>query len=149
MKSDFMSQIHLNGRHHKITLISTTQYCMTCGPMIRTNIDYVFAFYDNNVSNRKKLYENFFGVFSSFSQFDSTFKGLCSQYTCMVLDNTNKQNHLESSIYWYKASPEIPSSFRVMRKRYYYMEEYLRKLREKEQEKEVDATETKTIVTRP
>ena len=117
--------------------------------MIRTNIDYEFAFYDNNVSNRKKLYENFFGVFSSFSQFDSTFKGLCSQYTCMVLDNTNKQNHLESSTYWYKASPEIPSSFRVMRKRYYYMEEYLRKLREKEQEKEVDATETKTIVARP
>ena len=40
MKSDAMKEIHLNGRHAQVSLISTTQYCLTVSPLLRANIDY-------------------------------------------------------------------------------------------------------------
>jgi len=63
MGAPAMKEIHLNGRHSHITLMSTTQYMLTVGPLIRTNVDYVLALQDNNIANRKKLFQYYFGCF--------------------------------------------------------------------------------------
>jgi hypothetical protein len=98
MKSPAMKEIHLNGRHSRLTLMSTTQYCLTVGPLIRTNIDYVLALADNNIANRKRLHQFFFGCFPTFAQFDAVFREVTRDYGCLVLNNTNKTGTISESI---------------------------------------------------
>jgi hypothetical protein len=125
MKSDTMKELHLNGRHAKITLISTTQYCMTVSPLLRANVDYVICLADNVISNRKRLHQFFFGCFETFQQFDSVFKTVTKDYGCLVLDNTNKTGSLEQSVRWYRADPIPHKTFRIMRNRYYCADQFI------------------------
>lgn len=125
MKSDTMKELHLNGRHAKITLMSTTQYSVTVGPLLRANVDYVFALADNVISNRKRLHTFFFGCFETFQQFDTVFKHVTKDHGALVLDNTNKTGSLEESIRWYKADP-TPPKFQVVRNRFYAVDDRIR-----------------------
>ena len=149
MKSDTMKELHLNGRHAAITLMSTTQYCLTVSPLLRANIDYIFVMADNVLANRKRLHQFFFGCFDTFQQFDSVFKTVTKNFGCLVLDNTNKTGSLEQSIRWYRADPIPDKRFRIMRRQYYAMDEFVQKsmnklnlLRQKEQK----TAELKTVV---
>ena len=55
--------LFMNGRHYKILFIITMQYALGVPPSLRTNIDYVFILRENYVSNRKRLYEHYVGMF--------------------------------------------------------------------------------------
>ena len=125
MKSDVMREIHMNGRHSNVTLFSSTQYMLSCPPIIRSNIDYVMAMWDNNVQNRKRLYEHFYGVFSSFAEFETVFRAVTSDYGCLVLDNTDKRGDVEKSIFWYRACTKLPKKFQVMKNSYYVFDRVL------------------------
>lgn len=105
MKSENISLIFQNGRHWQICFIVSLQYMMGLPPEARTNIDYVFALRENIVANQKKLYDNFFGIFPTFKQFQDTFTECTNNYECMVLDNTSKSNKLSECVFWYKATP--------------------------------------------
>jgi len=129
MKSDTMKELHLNGRHAKITLLSTTQYCLTVSPLLRANIDYIFVMADNVIANRKRLHQFFFGCFETFPQLDAVFKAVTKDYGCLVLDNTDKTGSLEQSVRWYRADPIPDKTFRIMRNRYYCADQYLFKTR--------------------
>lgn len=120
-----MKEIHLNGRHSRITLMSTTQYMLTVGPLIRSNVDYVIALQDSNLQNRKKLFQYFFGCFPSFAQFDAVFREVTQDYGAMVLNNTNKSGSVSESISWYKAD-SVPENFRLMKSKIYNMDAIVR-----------------------
>jgi hypothetical protein len=145
MKSDTMKELHLNGRHAKITLMSTTQYCLTVSPLLRANIDYVCVMADNVIANRKRLHQFFFGCFETFQQFDIVFKAVTKDYGCLVLDNTDKTGSLEKSVKWYKADPIPDERFRIMRNRYYFMDEETRKLLKKQKEQDGVEPELKRV----
>ena len=49
--------------------IITMQYALGIPPNLRTNIDFTFLLRENIVSNRKRLYEQFAGMFPSFDIF--------------------------------------------------------------------------------
>ena len=51
-----------DGRHYKMLFLLTMQYALGVPPNLRTNIDYVFS-RENYVSNRKRLYEHYAGMF--------------------------------------------------------------------------------------
>ena len=53
----------MNGRHWHILFIITMQYPLGIPPNLRTNIDYVFILRENIVSNRKRIYDNYAGMF--------------------------------------------------------------------------------------
>ena len=53
----------MNGRHYKLLFLLTMQYALGIPPNLRTNIDYVFVLRENYVSNRKRLYEHYAGMF--------------------------------------------------------------------------------------
>jgi hypothetical protein len=111
MRDTAIRQLFMNGRHWKIFFMMTTQYCMDMTPMIRTNVDYVFALRDNVRQNRENLYKAFFGVFPNFDQFCQVMDACTENYECLVLDNTSKSNRITDCVFWYKAP--IRRNFRV------------------------------------
>lgn len=111
MRDTCIRQLFMNGRHWRIFFMMTTQYCMDMTPMIRTNVDYVFALRDNVRQNRENLYKAFFGVFQSYDQFSQVMDACTENYECLVLDNTSKSNKITDCVFWYKAP--IRKNFRV------------------------------------
>ena len=97
--------IFMNGRHYKMMFIITMQYALGIPPNLRTNIDYVFILRENYVSNRKRLYENFAGMFPSFEVFCQVMDQCTENYECLVVHNNAKSNRLEDQVFWYKAEP--------------------------------------------
>lgn len=93
----------MNGRHISLFLLITMQYPLGVPPNLRTNIDFVFILRENVVSNRKRIYDNFAGMFPNFDVFSQVMNQCTQDYECLVVDNTSKSNRLEDCIFWYKA----------------------------------------------
>lgn len=106
LKEKCMRSLFMNGRHWKIFLMLTAQYCGDLGPDIRSNIDYVFILRDNIPGNRERLFKNFFGLMPSFACFCQLMDATTENYECLVVDNTSRSNNLEDCLFWYKAKAE-------------------------------------------
>lgn len=96
--------LFMNNRHIRTLVLITMQYPLAIGPVLRTNIDYVFIFRENNMQNRKRLYEHYGGMFPTFEAFAAVIDAL-GKYECLVIDNTSPSNKLEDQVFWYKAKP--------------------------------------------
>ena len=97
--------LFMNGRHVHTMFIITMQYAMGIPPALRTNIDYVFILRENIVSNRRKLYEQYAGMFPDFDSFCQVMNQCTENFECLVIDNNAKSNKLEDQVFWYKAAP--------------------------------------------
>ena len=95
----------MNGRHYKILFMITMQYALGIPPNLRTNIDYVFILRENYVSNRKRLYEHYAGMFPTFEMFCQVMDQCTENYECLVINNNAKSNKLSDQVFWYKAEP--------------------------------------------
>jgi len=104
-KDTNVRSIFMNGRHYKMMFIITMQYALGIPPNLRTNIDYVFILRENYVSNRKRLYENYAGMFPSFEVFCQVMDQCTENFECLVVHNNAKSNKLEDQVFWYKADP--------------------------------------------
>jgi hypothetical protein len=109
-KSKNIRSVFFNGRHWKMLLLLTMQYCMDIGPELRGNVDYVFVLKDNIIANRERLHRNFFGMIPRFDTFQHLMNQCTENYECLVLDNTSTSNKLEDCVYWYKARQHRPFS---------------------------------------
>lgn len=105
MNQEDIRLLFMNGRHWKISFIVSLQYMMGIPPDLRTNIDFVFCLRENIVANQKRLYDNFFGCFKKFAQFQEAFNECTNNYECLVLDNTSKSTRVEDCVFYYKATP--------------------------------------------
>jgi len=94
----------MNGRHWKIMLVITMQYPLGVPPNLRTNIDYTFILREPYIANRKRIYENYAGMFPTFESFCQVMDQCTENYECLVVANNAKSNKLEDQIFWYKAS---------------------------------------------
>jgi hypothetical protein len=94
----------MNGRHWKIMLVITMQYPLGVPPNLRTNIDYTFILREPYITNRKRIYENYAGMFTTFESFCQVMDQCTENYECLVIANNAKSNKLEDQIFWYKAS---------------------------------------------
>lgn len=100
-----MRSLFMNGRHLKILLLITSQYSLGIPPNLRSNIDYVFILRENYISNRKRLYENYAGMFPTFDMFCQVMDACTEDYGCLVIDCVSKSNKIEDMVFWYKADP--------------------------------------------
>jgi hypothetical protein len=98
-----MRLLFMNGRHWKVILIITMQYPLGIPPNLRTNIDYVFILREPYIANRKRIYENYAGMFPTFESFCQVMDQCTENYECLVINNNSKSNKLNDQIYWYKA----------------------------------------------
>mgnify|MGYP001171033862 CR=1 FL=1 len=104
-KDKMMRLLFMNGRHWKMMLIITMQYPLGIPPNLRTNIDYVFILREPYISNRKRIYENYAGMFPTFESFCQVMDQCTENYECLVINNNSKSNKLQDQIFWYKAEP--------------------------------------------
>ncbi len=102
-KDKLMRLLFMNGRHWKIMLIITMQYPLGIPPQLRTNIDYVFILREPYIANRKRIYENFAGMFPTLESFCQVMDQCTENYECLVINNNVKSNKLQDQIFWYKA----------------------------------------------
>ena len=102
-RDKFMRSIFMNGRHFKLLFLLTMQYALGIPPNLRTNIDYIFILRENYVSNRKRLYEHYAGMFPTFEMFCQVMDQCTEDYECLVINNNAKSNKLTDQVYWYKA----------------------------------------------
>ena len=110
-KDKWMRSVFMNGRHYKLLFLLTMQYALGVPPNLRTNIDYVFILRENYVSNRKRLYEHYAGMFPTFEMFCQIMDQCTENYECLVINNNAKSNKLTDQVFWYKAEPH--DDFRI------------------------------------
>ena len=104
-KDKCMRSVFMNGRHWKLLFLLTMQYALGVPPNLRTNIDFVFILRENYVSNRKRLYEHYAGMFPTFEMFCQVMDQCTENYECLVINNNAKSNKLSDQVFWYKAEP--------------------------------------------
>ena len=102
-RDKLMRLLFMNGRHWKIMLIITMQYPLGIPPTLRTNIDYVFILREPYIANRKRIYENYAGMFPTFESFSQVMDQCTENYECLVINNNSKSNKLQEQVFWYKA----------------------------------------------
>ena len=122
-KDKLMRLLFMNGRHWKILLIITMQYPLGIPPNLRTNIDYVFILREPYINNRKKIYENYAGMFPTFESFCQVMDQCTENYECLVINNNSKSNKLTEQIFWYKA--ESHPNFKLGSKEYWELSKNL------------------------
>ena len=102
-RDKMMRLLFMNGRHWKVMLVITMQYALGVPPTLRTNIDYVFILRDSYLSNRRRIYENYAGMFPTLESFCQVMDQCTENYECLVINNNSKSNKLQDQIFWYKA----------------------------------------------
>lgn len=107
INNPFVREIFFNGRHFNIMYILISQYSMLIPTHYRGNLDYVFLLGDNNMNNKRRLWEHYCGIFEDFSTFNQVFSHITENYGCMVIDNKSKSNKIEDVVFWYKADSNL------------------------------------------
>ena len=102
-RDKMMRLLFMNGRHWKIMLVITMQYPLGIPPQLRTNIDYVFILREPYITNRKRIFDNYAGMFPTFESFCQVMDQCTENYECLVIDNNAKSNKLQDQVFWYKA----------------------------------------------
>ena len=102
-RDKLMRLLFMNGRHWKIMLMITMQYPLGIPPTLRTNIDYVFILREPYIANRKRIYDNYAGMFPTFESFCQVMDQCTENYECLVINNNSKSNKLQDQVFWYKA----------------------------------------------
>jgi hypothetical protein len=120
-RDKMMRLLFMNGRHWKVFLIITMQYPLGIPPTLRTNIDDVFILREPYIANRKRIYENYAGMFPTFESFCQVMDQCTENYECLVIDNNVKSNKLSEQIFWYKANLDIRNDFKLGSKEFWEM----------------------------
>ena len=105
VKDKNVRSLFMNGRHFKAFFIITSQYSLGIPPNLRTNVDYVFVLRETIHSNRRRLYEQYCGMFPTYEFFCTVMDQCTENFECLVINNNSKSSKLEDQCFWYKAEP--------------------------------------------
>jgi hypothetical protein len=117
LKDPNILELFFNGRHHHLSFILTMQYSVGIPPEMRSNFDYVFLLAEDTISNRKRLYEHYAGMFPTFDIFQQVFNDITENYGIMVIDNRVHSKNITDKVYWYKAK-DVPT-FKIGSKKFH------------------------------
>jgi hypothetical protein len=98
-----IQELLFNGRHYRLMYILTMQFPLGITPELRCNFDYIFLLADDTVSNQKRIYDHYAGMFPSFDSFRQVFTQLTSDFGSMVLVNRGVKSSLFDKVFYYKA----------------------------------------------
>ena len=130
-RDKLMRLLFMNGRHWKVMLIITMQYPLGIPPTLRTNIDYVFILREPYIANRKRIYENYAGMFPTLESFCQVMDQCTENYECLVINNNAKSNKLQDQVFWYKA--DAHNDFRLGSKEFWELSKSINDDDEEEQ----------------
>jgi hypothetical protein len=71
------------------------------------NFNVIFTFGCDCISNRKRIYEHYFGIISQYKIFYKLMSNICVNYCALVYDNTKFKSSInfEDKVKYYKAQP--------------------------------------------
>ena len=119
MKDPLILSIFNEGRHYQMTYILSMQYCRSLHPEMRSNFDYIFLCAEDIVDNRKRLYQDYAGIFPDLKLFLKAFMEITKDYGIMVINNRIKNsNDLKDRVFWYRAVNRENEIFKVGSKKY-------------------------------
>jgi hypothetical protein len=98
-----IQELLFNGRHYKLMYILTMQFPLGISPELRSNFDYIFLLAEDYISNMKRIYDHYAGMFPSFDSFRQVFGQLTDDFGAMVIVNRGVKKTLFEKVYWYKA----------------------------------------------
>lgn len=98
-----LANILMNGRHYDIMMMISTQYCRSVTTDLRSQFDFVFCCLEKIVANRKRLYEDYFGVFPTFESFNEVMMNCTANYGCLVMNNVTRSCAIQDSVFYFKA----------------------------------------------
>ncbi len=104
VKDKNVRSLFMNGRHFKAFFIITSQYSLGIPPNLRTNVDYVFVLRETIHSNRRRLYEQYCGMFPTYEFFCTVMDQCTENFECLVINNNSKSSKLEDQAFWYKGA---------------------------------------------
>lgn len=111
-RQKIIKKIFCNGRHLRILLLISVQYCKQIPPDLRSNADYVFILRENVQENRKKIWKEYAGIVPTFDTFNEIMNVCTDDRGALVIDNTTTSTKIEDNIFWYRAhSP--PREFKI------------------------------------
>tara|TARA_B100001248_G_C27393520_1_gene463904 strand:+ start:2276 stop:3157 length:882 start_codon:yes stop_codon:yes gene_type:complete len=118
VKDQNILELFFNGRHHHVSFILTMQYAVGIPPEMRSNFDYIFLLAEDFISNQKRLYEHYAGMFPSFDIFKQVFAEVTQNYGVMVINNRIHSSNITDKVFWYKAKkvPEFKMGSRIFNK---------------------------------
>ena len=137
-REKMMRLLFMNGRHWKVMLIITMQYPLGIPPSLRTNIDYVFILREPYIANRKRIYENYAGMFPTLESFCQVMDQCTENFECLVINNNAKSNKLQDQVFWYKA--DAHNDFRLGSKEFW---ELSKQLNDEDEEEQYDPNNVK------
>ena len=137
-RDKMMRLLFMNGRHWKVMLIITMQFPLGIPPTLRTNIDFVFILREPYIANRKRIYENYAGMFPTFESFCQVMDQCTENFECLVINNNAKSNKIHDQVFWYKADNH--NDFKLGSKEFW---ELSKDIHSDEEEEKYDPSNTK------
>lgn len=110
MTCEALSDLFMNGRHIGCTLFITVQYIKSATISLRTNQDYVFAFFEDNATARKAIKTDYFSCLDH--DFDRLFNMYTENFSALVAVRTgNPSRNPADTIFFKRARKQEPSHF--------------------------------------
>jgi hypothetical protein len=100
---DGIRTILMNGRHYEMTYILTLQDPVGIPNDLRTNFDYIFLLADDFISNQKRIYEYYAGMFENIRLFRNVYSELTRDFGAMVIVNRGKRETILDKVFYYKS----------------------------------------------
>lgn len=107
-KDPNISELLMNGRHSHIMYILTMQFPLGISPELRCNFDYIFLLTANSMTDMKRMYEHYAGMFRTLKEFQQVFTLLTKDHGSLVISNRGANDTLLDKIFHYKA-PDLRS----------------------------------------
>ena len=102
-KNKKIQELFSNTYNLKTLFIITSPYYLRMPSDMQSDIEYIFILKETNVSDIKRLYDNYAKLFCSFGDFCKIMEQYTDDYNCLVIDNTTPNNRIESRVFLYKA----------------------------------------------
>lgn len=100
INNDYITQLFHNSRHFTINTIFTQKSPTKISPQYRCNIDNLFLLKEGIMSNKRLLFNNYAGIFSTYNHFDTTFSEVClNKETSMVIKNYGQNANIQDKVF--------------------------------------------------
>lgn len=98
----FLGLFKIGSRHWAQLFIIGTQYAIDLPPAVRKSVSYVALFFEPEMKERKKLYENFGGLAGSYENFCTLMDKVTGDYTCLVFKKRTQSYNIEDNVSWFR-----------------------------------------------
>jgi len=103
MADDVYTKLFKTGRHQKVYMIVAMQHVGDISQTLKNQCAGVFLLKNANEDTRKKLYDNFGGVFASKKLFDAAMDSLTTDYSALFINSRCASDNWLDKIRWFKA----------------------------------------------